>query len=210
MIADSPKNVWTGIAVAALLWFVMFSPLTAPHLNFWYAMSASAVILIALSTLLQREWLAGFRPTLPRVAAGIAIAAALWGIFWLADIVSQWLFDFAGTQIDNIYELKDDADGMTIALLLLLLIGPAEEIFWRGFVQKSLMSRWGANAGFLVTTTVYALVHVWSGNFMLVMAAFVVGFCWGAIYRFRPDSLTSLIISHAVWDACAFAIFPFH
>ena len=210
MITDSPKNVWSGIAVAALLWFVMFSPWTAPHLNFWYAMSASAIVLITLSTLLRREWPADFRPTLPRVAAGIAIAAVLWGIFWLADIVSQWLFDFAGTQIDNIYEMKNDADSVTIALLLLLLIGPAEEIFWRGFVQKSLMQRWGANTGFLVTTTVYALVHVWSGNFMLVMAAFVVGFCWGAIYRFRPDSLTSLIISHAVWDACAFAIFPFH
>lgn len=203
-------KVWTGIAVAALLWFVMFSPLTAPRLNFWYAMSASAVVLIAISTILRREWLADFRPTPLRIAAGIAIAAVLWGIFWLGDVLSQWLFSFAGAQVDNIYAMKSDARPLTIALLLLLLIGPAEEIFWRGFVQNSLMRRWGANAGFLVTTAVYALVHVWSGNFMLVMAALVVGFCWGIIYRFRPDSLTALIISHAVWDACAFVIFPFH
>ena len=204
------RKVWTGIAVAALLWFVMFSPLTAPRLNFWYAMSASAVVLIAISTILRREWLANFRPTPLRIAVGIAIAAVLWGIFWLGDVLSQWLFSFAGAQVDNIYAMKSDARPLTIALLLLLLIGPAEEIFWRGFVQNSLMRRWGANAGFLVTTAVYALVHVWSGNFMLVMAALVVGFCWGIIYRFRPDSLTALIISHAVWDACAFVIFPFH
>ena len=204
------RKVWTGIVVAALLWFVMFSPLTAPRLNFWYAMSASAVVLIAISTILRREWLADFRPTPLRIAAGIAIAVVLWGIFWLGDVLSQWLFSFAGTQVDNIYAMKSDARPLTIALLLLLLIGPAEEIFWRGFVQNSLMRRWGANAGFLVTTAVYALVHVWSGNFMLVMAALVVGFCWGIIYRFRPDSLTALIISHAVWDACAFVIFPFH
>ena len=203
-------KVWIGIAVAALLWFVMFSPLTAPRLNFWYAMSVSAVVLIAISTILRREWLADFRPTPLRIAAGIAIAAVLWGIFWLGDVLSQWLFSFAGAQVDNIYAMKSDARPLTIALLLLLLIGPAEEIFWRGFVQNSLMRRWGANAGFLVTTAVYALVHVWSGNFMLVMAALVVGFCWGIIYRFRPDSLTALIISHAVWDACAFVIFPFH
>ena len=203
-------KVWIGIAVAALLWFVMFSPLTAPRLNFWYAMSASAVVLIAISTILRREWLANFRPTPLRIAVGIAIAAVLWGIFWLGDVLSQWLFSFAGAQVDNIYAMKSDARPLTIALLLLLLIGPAEEIFWRGFVQNSLMRRWGANAGFLVTTAVYALVHVWSGNFMLVMAALVVGFCWGIIYRFRPDSLTALIISHAVWDACAFVIFPFH
>lgn len=207
---DDARNVWTGIAVAALLWFVMFSPLTAPRLNFWYAMSASAVVLIAISTILRREWLADFRPTPLRIAAGIAIAAVLWGIFWLGDVVSQWLFSFAGAQVDNIYAMKSETSPLTIALLLLLLIGPAEEIFWRGFVQNSLSRHWGANAGFLVTTAVYALVHVWSGNFMLVMAALVVGFCWGIIYRFRPDSLTALIVSHAVWDACAFVIFPFH
>lgn len=206
----SMRNVWTGIAVAAMLWFVMFSPLTAPRLNFWYAMSASAVVLIALSTLFRREWTGEFRPTPLRIAAGIAVAAVLWGVFWLGDVVSQWLFSFAGAQVDDIYAMKSQTPSLTIALLLLLLIGPAEEIFWRGFVQDSLSRRWGANAGFLVTTAVYALVHVWSGNFMLVMAALVVGFCWGAIYRFRPDSLTSLIISHAVWDACAFVLFPFH
>ena len=210
MKTNNPGNVWIGIAVAAVLWLIMFSPLTAPCLNFWHAMSASAVILITLSTLLRREWLADFRPTPLRVAAGIAIAAVLWGIFWTGNVAAQRLFDFAGAQVDNIYAMKDGTSPVTIALLLLLLIGPAEEIFWRGFVQDSLMRRWGANTGFLVTSAVYALVHVWSGNFMLVMAAFAAGFCWGAIYRFRPDSLTSLIISHAVWDACAFVVFPFH
>ena len=44
---------------------------------------------------------------------------------------------------------------------------------------------------------------------MLIVAAGVVGGCWGLIYRFVPQSLTALIISHAVWDACAFVLFPF-
>lgn len=44
---------------------------------------------------------------------------------------------------------------------------------------------------------------------MLIVAAGVVGGCWGLIYRFFPRSLTALIISHAVWDACAFVLFPF-
>ena len=210
MNRDTPNHVWTGIAIAAVLWLVMFSPWTSPGLNFWYAMSASAAVLIAVSTLFRRGWTDDFRPTPLRVAVGIAIAAVLWGVFWVGDVVSQWLFSFAGGQVDSIYAMKDDTSPAVIALLLLLLIGPAEEIFWRGFVQRSLMLRWGPDAGFLATTAVYALVHVWSGNFMLVMAALVVGFCWGLIYRLRPDSFTSLVVSHAVWDACAFVLFPFH
>ena len=44
------SRVWIAVAVAAVLWFVMFSPWTAPMVNFWYAMTASAVILVTLST----------------------------------------------------------------------------------------------------------------------------------------------------------------
>ena len=34
------SRVWIAVAVAAVLWFVMFSPWTAPMVNFWYAMTA--------------------------------------------------------------------------------------------------------------------------------------------------------------------------
>lgn len=72
-----------------------------------------------------------------------------------------------------------------------------------------MMARWGANAGLVAATVCYTLVHLPSLNFMLIVAAGVVGGCWGLIYRFFPRSLTALIISHAVWDACAFVLFPF-
>ena len=62
--------------------------------------------------------------------------------------------------------------------------------------------------GFALTLIIYALVHIWSLNFMLVMAALVAGFVWGLLYRLRPDWLPALIISHAVWDACVFVVFP--
>ena len=86
--------------------------------------------------------------------------------------------------------------------------GPAEEIFWRGYVQNALSKRWSPNVGFIVTTLVYALVHIWSFNFMLVMAALVVGAIWGLAYRLYPQKLGALIVSHAVWDVAVFVVFP--
>lgn len=91
-----------------------------------------------------------------------------------------------------------------LAALLLLLIGPAEEIFWRGYVQRTLSKRWNPNAGFVVATLIYALVHAGSCNFMLVMAALVVGAAWGALYRFFPNRFAAIILSHAVWDVAVF------
>ena len=43
-IRDKSKLI-LSLFVAALLWFIMFSPWTSPHINFWICMVASALIL---------------------------------------------------------------------------------------------------------------------------------------------------------------------
>ena len=108
-----------------------------------------------------------------------------------------------------IYGMKDGMSPLTLSLLLLCVIGPAEEIFWRGFIQRSLSARYSPTLAFIVTTAIYTLVHLPSGNFMLIMAALVCGIAWGGLYWLWPNRLPSIIISHAVWDAAAFVWFPF-
>lgn len=202
-------RLWSPIVVAAGLWFVMFSPWTAPHINFWYTMTTSAVVLTTLATLSCRECVTTLRFTPGQIVAGVAIAAVLWGVFWVGDKVSQLMFSFARPEVDMIYGMKTGTDLVVVGLLLLLIIGPAEELFWRGFVQRSLSARWGADAAFAVTLVLYTVIHVWAFNVMLLLAALVVGGCWGLLYRLRPQALPALIVSHAVWDVCAFVLFPF-
>lgn len=197
-----------SIIIAAALWFVMFSPLTAPHVNFWMTMAVSSVILTGLVTVFDRGWWRRLKPEFPDLFAGICIAAVLWGVFWVGDKVSSWLFDFARGQVDAIYGIKDGASPWLLSVLLLLLIGPAEEIFWRGYVQRTLSLRLGANAGFVVATALYASVHVPSCNFMLVMASLVAGSVWGILYRLYPERFPAIAVSHALWDAAVFVWFP--
>lgn len=204
------KGVTLPIIVAALLWFVMFSPWTAPHVNFWVTMALSGVVLTGLATWCSpelREQVRGLL-SLRNVVLGVAIAAVLWGVFWIGEKVAVWMFPFAEGQIGSIYSMKQGTNPWIIGALLLLVIGPAEELFWRGFVQQRLGKRWGPWMGFVATTAVYALVHIWSLNFMLVASAAVVGGAWGLIYRFWPKGLGALIVSHAVWDVAVFLLFP--
>lgn len=201
------KLVFT-IVLAAVLWAVMFSPLTAPYVNFWWVMTASALTLSILSTCFNRGWWHAVRFGWGEVLAGVGIAVVLWGIFWTGDKVSSWLFDFARPQVDLIYGMKEGESLWLLSLLMLVLIGPAEEIFWRGYVQRTLSARWSPDAGFVVTTLVYALVHAASCNFMLVMAAAVAGVVWGGLYRLFPRRLGAIIVSHAVWDVAVFVWFP--
>lgn len=208
------KRLVISVCLAALLWFVMFSPWTAPLLNFWWAMTASACILIALSTIAQRR--DGVSSVLSQftifnfkeIFLGIGIAVVLWFVFYVGDKVSQWMFDFARPQVNLIYDMKMGNQPWLIALLLLFIIGPAEEIFWRGYIQRQLSQRWSPNVGFLVTTAIYTAVHLPSGNFMLVMAAMVCGVAWGGLYRLVPQHFPAIVLSHALWDAAAFVWFP--
>lgn len=204
------KKAIIPIFVAALLWFVMFSPWTAPHINFWVTMSISGVVLTSLalhySADLKTRLGELFGPK--NILLGVAIAAALWGVFWVGEKVAVWMFPFADGQIGSIYSMKDGTNPLLIGALLLLVIGPAEEIFWRGYVQQTLSDKWGGTMAFIVTTAIYTLVHLWAFNFMLLVAAAVVGGIWGLIYRFWPKGLGALIVSHAVWDVAVFVLFP--
>lgn len=94
-----------------------------------------------------------------------------------------------------------------MTLLILLLIGPGEEFFWRGFIQRRWQNRFGPLAGWVLASALYSLVHLGSGNVMLVLAALVCGLFWGGLYL-RCRSLLSVAVSHALWDILIFVLFP--
>ena len=96
---------------------------------------------------------------------------------------------------------------IAIALLLFFITGPCEELYWRGYLQDNLMKRFGPWQGWVLATAVYAGVHIWSFNFMLIGAAAVAGAFWGAMY-WRLKNLAPVIISHSVWSMVIFAVFP--
>lgn len=202
------KKLTFTIILAAMLWSIMFLPVTAPYVNFWWMMTASACSLSILSSIFNPGWWKRVHITGRGVLEGIAIAAILWGIFWTGDKLSQIIFNFARPQVDLIYGMKEGESPWLLTALMLFLIGPAEEIFWRGYVQQTLQKRWSSNAGMVATTLVYALVHAGSCNFMLVMAALVAGTTWGLLYRFFPQKFFAIILSHALWDVAVFVWFP--
>jgi membrane protease YdiL (CAAX protease family) len=198
------RLVWTTVALAAVLWFVTFYLTWS---NFWIKISFSAAILAILSMRLQ-PLLSDQLQFGPRaIIQGIFSAVLLYVIFWLGKLISTSIFPFASHQIGAIYGKGEGVPLLGIFFLLLLVTGPCEEIFWRGFLQRNLMIRYGELRGWLLATAIYAGVHIWSFNFMLIGAAAVAGAFWGLLY-WRWKSLTPVIISHAIWSAFVFAVVP--
>lgn len=200
----SVNTVWATVALAAVLWFFTFA---VPLSSFWIKIALAAAILSTLTLVLQPAPASVPGPRLRDAVYGVLSAAALWLIFWMGKGVSTWIFAFAGDQIGAIYGKGTGVPAPVVFVLLLTVTGPAEEIYWRGFLQKRLMARYGNARGWALATAAYALVHVCSLNFMLVGAAAVAGAFWGLCY-WRWGRLWPVVISHSLWSAFIFAVVP--
>jgi membrane protease YdiL (CAAX protease family) len=201
----SLRPVFWTVPAAFLLWFFIFA---VPAGNFWLKLTCSASLLAAVGLVSSRNELSAlFAFRVRHLWVGILSALLLYGIFWVGKHAAGLLFSFAPGQIESVYASKTQLDAVWIGLLLLFVMGPAEEIYWHGFVQRRLTGRYGAAAGVAATAAVYTLVHASSLNFMLVAAAGVCGLYWGLLYQ-REKNLIPLIISHSLWDVLIFVLFP--
>lgn len=186
------------------LWALIF---VWKPLNFWLLMSFAQLALMAVAVRLRPEIKGMLRPSGRDVALGIVSALLLYGLFVAGKQVSSILFPFAEAQIGHIYALRGQAAPALIGLLLLLVIGPGEEIYWRGLLQRTLAERWGKGVGMAATLACYAAVHAVAANFMLLGAAAVGGLFWGLLYLWR-NSLPANVISHAAWDVLIMVALP--
>ncbi len=180
--------------------------------DFWWWM-ASAVALVAglgfaldgsYLKLLVDDWGEG---RAGKILLGVLTAAVLYAAFVVLNPLSRVVFQSAATDIERVYAFKTGASPARVGLLILFVIGPGEEIIWRGFLQRHWEKRWGFPAGWLLAAAFYAAVHLGSGNAMLVLAAAATGLFWGFLYhRFRSMLLNA--VSHTLWDLLIFMILP--
>ena len=195
--------IWGAILLAIAGWAFTFGWSGG---NFWVKIGASVLLVLGYSLCWRRPKIT-FR--ISSFFWGLFSAAFLYIIFFLGNSLAPYFIAGAQGQVGGIYSLGEGSSRYLVFLLLLLITGPGEEIFWRGFLQDQMMKRIGPLRGYLLATGVYAGVHVFSGNAILILAALMAGAFWGALYLWKRDLLIQ-ITSHSFWSAFIFAVFPIH
>ena len=184
-----------GVAAAYAAFGLTFR---GPRERFWDRMTATGVTLGGLALATDRD-ARRVRIGPATVALGLASAAGLYGIFRLGDAFARQVMPKGSEEIGNIYALRSLRPKGELATRLGLVIGPAEELFWRGFVQ--------GRAGYLTTTALYGGAHVVTENATLIGAATIAGAYWGLL-RAAGVPLGALVVSHVAWDIWIFLIAP--
>jgi len=198
------KHALFTIVLAIIFWYITFG---LKLINFWYSMGIAASILATLAVIFNGKPFKREEINVRNITVGIVSAIILYGVFWLGNFLSSLMFDFAPHQVGNIYDIRTESQLWFITFVLLFITSPAEEIFWRGFLQRWVTQNKGKTLGWIYGALIYGGVHVISGNFMLTMAALVAGLFWGYLFM-KGESVVTLIVSHAVWTTIIFVFFP--
>ena len=193
--AAGATALWTGLVAWSPPEFFAIAALFSAA---WIALSATAA---------PPGLLARLRPSAADVVLGLVTGAALYGL----TRAFLWVTcgGFSETLCRPMIEMyvRFETRALFPALALLLLIAPAEELFWRGVVQAHLEPRLGAARAVALATALAVALAVASGEPFLALAILPTYALWGALASWRA-SLVPAIVSHAVWSVLIASLAP--
>ena len=202
-LAVSGRSFLLSLPAAFLLWYVTFQ---VNVLSFWERISASATVLLLISLALGRSGMS-FKGSGGRgILAGVVSAVLLYLFFWSGFQVLRSNSTFIG-QVSSVYLFRTSEPSYLIFLLLLFPIGPAEETYWRGFIQRNFQEMTRGRTAIVATSALYSLIHLPTLNPSLIFVALVGGLVWGYLYR-RFNNLLPAVVSHILFDELVFVLLP--
>lgn len=189
-----------GFIIAHLLLFFSFQDKSI----FWYIFTGSLLLLITFAML--QEDVDDQASFLSYVLLGAVSGLLLYGLFWVGHLAIVTFHLPFHKSISRLYRWFAPSIFWQY-LALIFVAAPGEELFWRGFVQKRLLKYFKPLASIIIASILYASVHIYSGQFLLVFITFIAGIAWGVLYYWKK-SMPLLIVSHVVFDIMLFIIHP--
>lgn len=191
-----------GALAVAVGWAVVRSG----RATVWIVMGAVVGAAGVASLATRRLRLSGREPVGLALAVGVGAGVALYGATAaFVILVRRWpVFD------RHVAEIYDQRKGLSLGLALVLaalVVGPGEELFWRGLFQGRLVAPLGWAGAALVAWVAYVVANAASRSLPIVAAAIVSGAVWGGLAAWMRGVLAGLVC-HALWTALMLLVPP--
>jgi membrane protease YdiL (CAAX protease family) len=195
----SPR-IYVGILMAFILWYFVF--LTDLLVSFWYRVTIAAIILATYAYFSDEKKAQVKIPTGKDLVWGIISGILLYALFFIGYQVFK---PFVEAGALNVYEIRNEVS-LILPAFVLLITSFCEEYFWREYIQSNLVTSLD-NFSVLVTSVLYAAIHIPTLNLPLVFAALIAGLTWGILYKYT-DSIWVVTFSHIIWTEMIFVFLP--
>ena len=100
---------------------------------------------------------------------------------------------------------RDSFQLIAMIVLSLVLVGPCEELAFRGFVQKGFENSFGKMKGLLIASVLFGLLHGLNTLYAIV-PAFVGGLVLGYVWQQTGGNTTASALMHGINNSIAIAI----
>lgn len=189
-----------GLIIAHVFMYITFQDKAI----FWYMFTATMLILISYS--ISNEKIENQTSFIINLFYGTLSGIILYLLFWIGNYLIE-LFNLPfSKEITKLYKSFSPSQIWHYVVLLLIIV-PGEELFWRSFVQKRLSNHMGTILSITVAALLYTTIQMYSGSFIHLFSALFAGVFWGALYAWKK-SIPLIIISHLIFDLALFILFP--
>lgn len=139
---------------------------------------------------------------------GIISAVLLFFFFSLGYLFIKSFWAELLPHLDIIYSMRTLIEPYWLVITFIVIIGFAEELYFRGTIQSLLMNKFGTQRGLLCSTALYGLVHIPAQNPILFFASIFAGYFWGWLFMKTGNVIVSATC-HTCWTLLVFILFPF-
>jgi len=187
------------VAVYALLYFAFSNEKV-----FWYMYTFTMLIFMAISFIIVK--MEDEIQTWEYLIFGIGYGTLTYGLIVTGHRFFSIFTDVASVSVDR---FLSDFGPTTVwhYILLILIIAPGEELFWRGFIQQKLKAYMSPFFAVLISSILFGLSMAFSGFWLGVLAAFISGMLWGVLYEWKK-SMPLIIIAHITMITLLFLVLP--
>jgi membrane protease YdiL (CAAX protease family) len=196
----SNTRVFIGIAIAFILWYFVF--LTELMTSFWYRVTLASILLAIYAYGIGINRVQNTNVSVKEIIWGVISGVLLYALFFLGFNIFRHFVEGGAL---NVYTFRDEVP-LVVPATFLVITSFCEEYFWRGYIQKNMVASRG-RSGVIVTSLIYASIHLPTFNMPLVVAALIAGLIWGIIYE-KTDSIWIVYFSHLVWTELIFVFLP--
>jgi len=154
------------------------------------------------------------RPTLVETAI---IIVAPFGIIFVTAMISQLSLLLGVEPSEHALGGLGDIDPrlyLYLIPLMFLIVGPFEELLYRGVIQRRLRESFGALAAIVLASVIFALIHIPAHGFggagvasvaASMVALFGGSLIFGAIYEYT-ENLTVVALIHGLYNSILLAL----
>ena len=199
------KNAFCFFIIFCMIAICLFWYTHIHTQNFWFLLPLTSIVLLIL--VIPRANIKFSRIRLKTFGIATISGILLYILFYMGNKLFSFLFPVHfPLQVQLLYETLQPTTQWSWILLFILII-PAEEMIWRGYVQGFLEEKLYFPFAILIATAIYVLSLFWAISPLLMLAGIFGGIMWGMLYVWSKNIYVPMI-SHMIFDLCLLILFP--